>query len=165
MFKKICFCVLVSFSFNVFAEETVVQGPFPLKGVDGISIEFIKNNDESISLKEIISGKRNDVDNYAVGDGVPVIETVFFDKIRGKSKIVVLVSWDESNISAIHYKVNIYNYSNSGISGADECLNRDESLEGYDGYSGNGMIFNLKNAGEIKDYLHGELSKSTIPCR
>lgn len=166
MFKKILFsCLLVFISFNVCARKEIVQGPFFLKGETGVSVEFSKNNDNSISLNQIINGDDKTIDNYEVGDGVPAIETVFFYKMQSKNKLVVLVSWDEENISAIHYKINIYDYAGSGVSGKDKCLSTDKNLEGYDGYSGNGMTFDLKNAGEIKRYLHNELSKRDTQCR
>lgn len=118
------------------------------------SIEFVKNSDKSISLQETGYGINKNIDLYEVGGGVPKIETVLFDQIKNKRKLIFLVSWDEENISAIYYKIHVYNYPTEGVLEKDELLSNDKNLEGYDGYSGNGMIFNLKNAGTIKTYLH-----------
>jgi len=154
MLKKMSLLILLVFCFYTSAEQFVVQGPYILKGEINSSIEFIKNKDESISLRSSVNGVKKDIDLYEVGDGSPKIETVFFDKIKNRRKLIVLVSWDEENISSIHYKVNVYNYSAGGILEKDDFLSKDKNLEGYDGYSGNGMIFNLKNASAIKNYLH-----------
>jgi len=154
MFKKFLFLILLFFSFYTSAEQIVVQGPYFLKGAMNSSIAFVKNSDESISLQEMGYGTNKSIDLYEVGDGVPKIETVFFDQIKSKRNLIVLVSWDEENISAIHYKIHVYNYTTEGVLEKDELLSNDKNLEGYDGYSGNGMIFNLKNAGTIKTYLH-----------
>lgn len=155
----------VSFFGATFAKNNVVQGPFHLKDTVGISIEFIKKSDESISFQEINKGGSKELDNYEVGDGVPTIETVFFDSVRNQKVVVVLVSWDEENIKAVHYKIYGYNYNGTGVSGENDCLSKDKKLEGYDGYSGNGMTYNFKNAVEIKRYIHVDLPRLNEKCR
>lgn len=66
---------------------------------------------------------------------------------------MVLVSWDEADISAIHYKVYLYTYNESGKININRDAMDDKNLEGYDGYSNSGMIFNYKNAVAIRKYL------------
>lgn len=66
---------------------------------------------------------------------------------------MVLVSWDEIDISAIHYKVYLYIYNESGKININRDAMDDKNLEGYDGYSNSGMIFNHKNAAAIRKYL------------
>lgn len=139
--------------FNVYSQENVVQGPFKLKGASNVSIRYVKNSDESISFVSNYKIKDCVVDNYAAGDGVPDIETVFFTNISKMNNIVSLVSWDEGNINAIHYKVFAYTYTNNGVVKLNEKITSDENLEGYDGYNGNGAVFDLKNSDSIKSYL------------
>jgi hypothetical protein len=133
--------------------KKIVQGPFVLKNVKNISIVFEKNKDESISLKKETISNKELIDTYEVGDGIPEIETVFFYKIHNENNIVTLVSWDEKNISAVHYKVYVYHYDKNGNIYVNHDVSSDKNLEGYDGYSRVGMIFNYKDALTIKKYL------------
>lgn len=93
------------------------------------------------------------LDNYPVGDGLPKIDTVFFTTVKKIKNIIVLVSWDEENINAIHYKIYVYKYKANGNIVINYDVMRDRNLEGYDGYSNSGMVFNYKNSDSIKKYL------------
>lgn len=53
-------------------------------------------------------------------------------------------------------------YSGAGISRKDEYFANDKNLEGYEGYSGNGMPFNLKYLKIIEYYLHEGLGNNFI---
>ena len=150
---KLFTMLLVAFMFNVSAHVEVVQGPFKLKGVSGVSIRYEQEADDSISF--LVTKNKIDtiVDSYEVGDGVPKIDSVFFSKLNGVDNIITLISSDEENVNAIHYKILTYSYSKNGIVKKNESINRDKNLEGYDGYNGSGAIFNLKDAASIKMYL------------
>lgn len=152
MYRIILFIFLFIIQNCSFASQKVEQGPFSIKGGGG-AIEFIRKNDESIDFIRKSGSKNEVIDNYPVGDGVPEIETVFFDMIKNIKNIVVLVSWDEANISAIHYKVYLYFYNENGRLSINRDAMDDKNLEGYDGYSNSGMIFNYKNAADIRKYL------------
>lgn len=152
MYRAIVFIFLCVIETCSFASQNVEQGPFHLEG-GGASIEFIRKNDESIDFIRKSSIKNELVDNYPVSDGVPEINTVFFVTIKKIKNIVVLVSWDEADISAIHYKVYLYTYNESGKININRDAMDDKNLEGYDGYSNSGMIFNYKNAAAIRKYL------------
>ncbi len=154
MLKKAVLLLVFFTAFNTAIAQNVVQGPFSLKGGNA-SIELIKNKDESITLQKIMHGNKELIDTYAVGDGVPDINSVFFYPIKNINNIIVLVSWDEKNISAVHYKIYAYDYDEKGTIHANYDVTNDRNLEGYDGYSGTGMTFNYKNASNIKKYLTG----------
>lgn len=147
------------FSFNVCSQVNIVQGPFKLKGADDSSIRYVKNQDESISF--VVKNKSLDsiVENYEVGDGVPKNETVFFTKLSGERTVVSLVSWDESNINEVHYKIFVYAYDRYGVIKRNERINADKHLEGYEGYNGQGSTFGLKNANLIRAYLDSNYNK------
>lgn len=136
-----------------FASQSVVQGPFHFNMQDQSVIEFIKKDDESIDFIVKTSSKNELIDSYLVGDGIPKINTVFFYTIKNIKNIIVLVSWNENNISAIHYKVYLYTCNgNNKISINNDAMS-DKNLEGYDGYSNSGVTFNYKDASTIKKYL------------
>jgi len=156
---KLLLYILFFTVFNVHSQENIVQGPFKLKGADKAFIRYVRNSDESISL--IVQKKEKDrvVGSYELGDGVPNIETVFFTNILNASCIVTLVSWDESNVNSIHYKVYVYTYYNDGVILLNKKVTSDKNLEGYDGYNGSGSVFELKKSNAIKGYLKGKYGK------
>lgn len=145
--------LLIIFTFNASAHAEIVQGPFKLKGVIGVSIRYEQEPDESISLLVSKNKKDTIADNYEVGDGIPKIDSVFFSKINGVENLITLISSDEENINAVHYKIRVYSYNQDGVVIKNESINCDKNLEGYDGYNGSGSIFNLKDAVSIKMYL------------
>lgn len=159
MLRKIILCLALFFCFNLFAAQNIVQGPFPLKGLKEVSIELMQNNDKSVTLRKSGRGNGRVIDTYEVGDGVPKVETVFFYSVSGQKNIVILVSWDEENVNAIHYKVYAYHYNETGDIYKNNDITNDKTLEGYDGYSGSGATFDYKNALSIKKYLDSKYNK------
>ncbi|WP_145584782.1 hypothetical protein [Yersinia intermedia] len=149
-FIIIFFCILLPCQ----AATNVVQGPFSLDKASNITISFIREKDESISLVKHSGLKTKPIDSYQVYDGVPEVETVFFTPIDDIKNVIVLVSWDEENINAKHYKTFAYKYYNGELLANEKVLN-DKNLSGYDGYNSSGLIFNYKNAESIKEYLKG----------
>ncbi|WP_252145881.1 hypothetical protein [Yokenella regensburgei] len=152
MLKNINFIIICMFSCCSYASQKLEHGPFHIKSTN-TSIEFVRKKDESIDFVSDTNNKIDVVDTYQVGDGVPKIDTVFFSVVKDINNIVVLVSWDEENISAVHYKIYLYTYSESGRINRNDGVMVDRNFEGYDGYSGNGMVFNYKDAADIKKYL------------
>ncbi|WP_442801330.1 hypothetical protein [Serratia rubidaea] len=146
--------------FNAYPKDLVIQGPFKLKGGGGIFIRYVKNADESISLVSKYKGKDCVIDNYSVGDGAPTIESVFFVNLSKENNIVSLVSWDEENINAVHYKTYVYKYTSNGAIKLNEKISSDKKLEGYDGYNGSAAVFDLKNSRAIRSYLKKEYDAS-----
>jgi len=153
MFKKaLVFLAFFMGVSSVYAQHKV-EGSYPLKGVEKISIEMVRNEDQSISLNKVKGLNRKLIDLYEVGDGIPEINTIFFHALNKENNIIALVSWDEDNINAIHYKVYAYKYNSEGDVSSNVNVISDKNLEGYEGYSGSGMTFYYKNAASIKKYL------------
>ncbi|KAB8309362.1 hypothetical protein EH228_13185 [Erwinia endophytica] len=153
---KVLVFSLLFLVFNICAQETLVQGPFKLKGAGDTFIRYVKNQDESISFVAKKKGEDSVIDTYEVRDGVPEIETVFFSKLSEGNNVVSLVSWDERNINEIHYKIYVYTYCKNGVIKSNGKINSDKHLEGYDGYNGQGSVFGLKDADSIRQYLEGK---------
>ncbi|BFO09464.1 hypothetical protein FS595_08490 [Serratia rubidaea] len=154
------FLLLFFIMFNVYSTENVIRGQFEFKVGDEIFIRYVKNADESISLVSKYKGKDCVIDNYSVGDGAPTIESVFFVNLSKESNVVSLVSWDEENINAVHYKAYIYKYTSNGAIKLNEKISSDKKLEGYDGYNGSAAVFELKNSRAIRSYLKKEYDAS-----
>ncbi len=72
--------------------------------------------------------------------------------IKVKNAAVLLVSWNEENISAIRYKVFFYRYYRGELV-INRRLTNDENLSGYDGYGSSGLIFDYKDADSIRKYI------------
>lgn len=153
MIKNFLLLLFLSIILPCQAVINVVQGPFPLDKNNNLTVSFIKEKDESISFITQSGLKTESIDSYQVYDGVPEIETVFFTPIDNVKNVIVLVSWDEDNINAKHYKTFAYKYYNGRVSVNKKILN-DGNLSGYDGYNSSGLTFNYKNAKSIKKYLN-----------
>ncbi|CNE05962.1 hypothetical protein [Yersinia mollaretii] len=149
---KVFLFLFFSMVFPCQAAINVVQGPFSLDETSNLTVSFIKEADESISFITQSGLKTESIDSYQVYDGVPEVETVFFTPIDKIKNVIVLVSWDETNINAKHYKIFAYKYYNGKVSVNNKVLN-DGNLSGYDGYNSSGLIFNYKNAESIRGYL------------
>lgn len=153
MIKNFLLLFFLSIILPCQAAINVVQGPFPLDKNNNLTVSFIKEKDESISFITQSGLKTDSIDSYQVYDGVPEIETVFYTKIDNINNVIVLVSWDEDNVNAKHYKTFAYKYYNERVSVNKKILN-DGNLSGYDGYNLSGLTFNYKNAKSIKKYLN-----------
>ncbi|ENQ1387998.1 hypothetical protein ACEOEZ_002706 [Enterobacter hormaechei] len=129
--------------------ETIEQGPFHLKGVDNVSIKYIR--DDSLKLvRDDINGETlvDSIKNY--NDNAPFIRVVFFIKIKSEMHIISLISWGEGGGENSYYKIYSYLYDKNGIIHNNEELNRDLNLSGYDSEK---QMFKYKDASAIKKYI------------
>lgn len=129
--------------------ESIEQGPFYLKGANNITIKYIRDD-----LLKLI---RTDVNGENVVDSIrnnnnkaPFVRTVFFMKIKSKMNIVSLISWGGVMGEGDYYKVYAYIYDGNGIIHANEILNKDSNLSGYNSEK---KSFEYKDANAIKDYI------------
>ncbi|ECC1662660.1 hypothetical protein FNO19_22665 [Salmonella enterica subsp. salamae] len=128
--------------------ESIVQGPFYLKGVDNVSIKYIRDD----FLKLI----RNDINSEIVVDLIknydnkaPFIRTVFFMKVKSEMNIISLVSWGDRIDEDGYYRIYAYIYDEKGIIHTNEMLNKDPNLSGVNSQK----TFKYKNSNDIRKYI------------
>ncbi|HCM1917599.1 TPA: hypothetical protein N3A33_003584 [Salmonella enterica subsp. salamae serovar 28:r:e,n,z15] len=128
--------------------ESIEQGPFYLKGVDNVSIKYIRDD----FLKLI----RNDINSEIVVESIknhdnktPFIRTVFFMKVKSEMNIISLVSWGDGVDEDSYYRIYAYIYDENGIIHTNEILNKDPNLSG----SNSQKTFKYKKLYTIKEYI------------
>lgn len=153
MLKKICLLILLFAWGDSHANQHAYQTSPPLGEISKISININKNSDESITLSASNGITKSIIDTYLVGDGNPEVKYYFVYPINNVCNIITLVSWDETDIRAIHYKIYAYIYNGNGEFYVNKKIISNKTLEGYDSYSGGGMTFDYKKPEAIKKYF------------
>lgn len=155
----ICRAITLFFSlvfFSSFAGE-IVQGPFKL--AEGGSLVVEKSDDENYPIELVVKLDEKNIvaDRYETDGAPPIVESVFFKKIKGLDNIITLVSWSqlhrEERINGKSYQVYGYTYSNGKVT-SNKWITNDPNLSGMDGeFNGELLYFKYKNAKLIKTYL------------
>ncbi|MGK0738110.1 hypothetical protein ACSFCX_14945 [Yokenella regensburgei] len=148
---------MLFFSFCVYSQSDIVQGPFKINGDDTVFIQKEADINYPLALyfSDGISVKK--VDSYEVDGDDPNVETVFFTKIKNVNNVIVLISWHQKhmmdNISGNSYQVYGYMYNKNSLS-INQVIKDDPNLSGLDGdFSGKQLHFKYKDAMTIKEYL------------
>lgn len=129
--------------------EAIQQGPFYLKGVDNVSIKYIRG--ELLELiREDVNGEQV-IDMLKNHDGsAPTVRTVFFVSIKSEMNFISLISWGGGMDEGDYYKIYGYKYDSDGIIHVNDLLNRDPNLSGENSRE---TPFKYKNYSSIKTYL------------
>ena len=94
MFKKIIvLLVTILLPFHIFAEGTIVHGPFKVFPESYIYIKKENNINYPLSLYLDKKGEITKIDSYETNGADPNIETIFFINLNGVKNMVILVSW------------------------------------------------------------------------
>lgn len=129
--------------------ESIQQGPFTLKGIDNVSIKYVRVNSLDL-IREDVSGETV-IDTIENHDNVaPSVRTVFFMNIDSEMNIISLVSWGGKMDEGDYYKVYGYTYDKKGIIHTNAILDKDLNLSGYNEKNN---PFKYKNANSIKKYI------------
>ncbi|CAH6691682.1 hypothetical protein [Klebsiella grimontii] len=129
--------------------ESIQQGPFTLRGVDNVSIKYVRSDSLDL-IREDVSGETV-IDSIENHDNVaPSVRTVFFMNINSEMNIISLVSWGGNMDEGNYYKVYGYTYDETGHMHINKFLDKDSNLSGF-----NAKIkpFKYKNADSIKKYI------------
>lgn len=130
--------------------ESIQQGPFVLKEVSGVSIKYIRNDSLNL-IREDINGEVV-IDSIKNHDNVaPSVRTVFFMNVGSDMNIISLVSWGGDKDEGVYYKVYGYKYDKNGIIHANDILDKDHNLSGYNTKQNK---FKYKDAAAIKKYIN-----------
>ncbi|MFK3774151.1 hypothetical protein [Pseudomonas sp. NPDC089406] len=146
-------------------ERETIQGPFSTNVIKGAEISVIPGDEEGdIALvldKPSKSGGEKDryvVDVYEDDGGIPEVETVLFQPVKGVGNIVVLIS-RKICLMALgthgrYYEIRSYEPAPDGTLVENEAVKYDRESHGMDGYSENEpVVFVYKNAALIRRYL------------
>lgn len=138
----------ISGSHYIVDQETIVQGPFKLKGNNDSAIKFIRND----ALKLVIENNNSQriVDTYnSVNDFSAHVATVFFMTINGVPNIVSLIYWPQSSNNTT-YKVYAYAYNHLDKITLNKKIDSDVSL---DTNKSPETQYRYKNAEALRNYL------------
>ncbi|ELY2496065.1 hypothetical protein SMB59_001502 [Cronobacter muytjensii] len=129
--------------------ESIQQGPFTLRGIDNVSIKYVRADSLEL-IREDMSGETV-IDSIENHDNVsPSVRTVFFMNINSGMNIISLVSWGGGMDEGDYYKVYGYTYDKKGGIHTNAILDKDLNLSGYNTKNN---PFKYKNAGSIKKYI------------
>lgn len=95
---------------------------------------------------------------YPVEGGMPIVESVFFYRLRNQQNVFAIVSWSINSrgdgIFGKLYQVYAYKLSDKGVLVENKWIVGDTNMTGIDGYDrGRSIKFRYKNSIEIKKYL------------
>jgi hypothetical protein len=95
---------------------------------------------------------------YSIEGGEPFVESLFFDKIDGKTNVFAIISWQinhqgEGTYGKL-YQVYAYNINSDGTLIENSLVSNDDHLTGIDGVEqGQESKFRYKTAADVKKYL------------
>lgn len=129
--------------------ETILQGPFLLKGLKNIAIKYVYDNKLKLIREDTKGEKVVEVyDNH--NNKSASVKTVMFVPVDGQMNIVSLIAWGAGE--QISYKVYGSVFDDKGIITANSVINRDPKLSGD-------VDFAYQNAEAIKKYISETYSK------
>lgn len=129
--------------------EAIQQGPFSLKGIDNVSIKYVRADSLNF-IREDVHGETIIVSIENHDNVAPSVRTVFFMNINSEMNIISLVSWGGSMDEGDYYKVYGYTYDKKGNIHTNAILDKDLNLSGYNAKNN---PFKYKNAISVKKYI------------
>lgn len=129
-------------------KDGIVSGPFKTDLFSEGKIYFIKRDDDKamegcdnisfmLEYKRDNQVKKEKIDHYTEDGGCPEIESVFFEKLRNKEYVFVMVVWHQNHQGAgvygEDYQTYAYTKNGKGILSLDRKISKDKNLSGFEG--------------------------------
>ncbi|VVE19627.1 hypothetical protein [Pandoraea fibrosis] len=103
------------------------------------------------------SHKKIEVATFQTEGSAPHVESVFFQKIRGRENVFAIVSWKINSRGdgtyGTYYEVHAYQEDSGGVISENHVVSENQHMSGIDGYQmGQESIFPYKTATDVRGF-------------